>query len=130
MGTSSTSKALSGEGVGYPSNTSALTCYQERHECELFSVQASGLQIFSTGIPEMFAVRVWEPDRIIADFAGPCGNQPNAAFAKEWQASTSETLIIDRKRETVELSVHPCSEAKLYHWTIENPSFWQNIKKK
>ena len=34
---------LSGEGVGHPSNTSALFCYQERHECEMVFVNASGL---------------------------------------------------------------------------------------
>src|SRR5215831_16367483 len=120
---------LSGEGVGYPNNTSNLICHKERHECEMVFVNTSGLQIFSLGIADIFAVSVWEPDRIIADFAAPCGIPPNAVFAKEWQASTSETLIIDRKRETVELSVHPCTEAKLYHWTIENPSFWRNIEK-
>jgi hypothetical protein len=117
---------LSGEGVGYPSNTSALICYQERHECEMILVNASGLQIEPLEIPDILRVSVWEPDRIIADFTAPCGNP--FKFAKEWQASTSETLIIDRKRETVELSVHPCNEVKLNHWTIENPSFWQNIE--
>jgi hypothetical protein len=120
---------LSGDGVGYPSNTSALTCYQERRECEMVVVSAAGLQVFSLGIPEAFTVRVWEPDRIVADLAAPCGNPPNAVFAREWQASTSETLIIDRKLETAELSVHPCNEAKLYHWTIENPPFWQKMEK-
>src|SRR5271169_5440947 len=119
---------LSGDGVGYPSNTSALTCYQERQECEMIFVGAQGRQVFSLGMPDIFTVRVWAQDRIVADFASPCGNPPNAVFAKEWQASTSETLIIDRTRETVELNEHPCNEKKLYHWTFENPPFWESLK--
>jgi hypothetical protein len=117
---------LTGDGVAYPSNTTAVTCYQDRNECELILVAAQGRLVFSLGIPESFTVRVWAKDRIVADFAAPCLTPPsNPAFAKGWQASTSETLIIDRARETVELNEHPCTDAKLYHWTIENPPFWQ-----
>jgi hypothetical protein len=92
---------LSAEGVNHPTNTSAVTSYQERHQCELVVVSTAALQIFSLGIPHTFIARDWEPDRIVADFATPCGNPPNAVFAKEWQVSTSETLIIDRNRQTL-----------------------------
>lgn len=121
---------LSGDGVGYPRNTTALTCYQERQECDMVFVGTQGRQIFSLGLPQIFTARVWEKDRIIADFDSPCGKPPNAVFAKSWQTSTSETLIIDRARETVELNEHPSNEKAVYHWTIENPKLWENLSKR
>lgn len=121
---------LSGHGIGYPSNTSALTCYQGEQQCEMIFVGAQGRQVFSLGLPQTFTVYVWAQDRIVADFDSPCGNPPNPVSAKEWQTSTSETLIIDRKRETVELNEHPCNKKRLYHWTIEDPPFWQKLKKR
>jgi hypothetical protein len=48
---------------------------------------------------------------------------------KEWQAIGSDTWVIDRKRHTAELIDRPCNEAKTYHWTIENPPFWEKPQK-
>jgi hypothetical protein len=104
---------LSAEGVSHPTNTSAITCYQGRQECELIVVSAVGLRIFSLGIPETFTVRVWEPARIVAEFVAPCENPPKVISGNGRQASMSETLIIDRNRQTAELNQLPRNDAKL-----------------
>jgi hypothetical protein len=70
----------------------------------------------------------------VADFAVLCGKKPKSGFPdnpllkEEWHANASDTWIIDRTRQTAELSDHPCLGAKTYHWTIEDPPFWKKAK--
>jgi hypothetical protein len=125
---------LTGEGIGYKNNRSALTCYQDMRECIGIHIGTQGSQVFSIGPPVLFTVRLWTADRIVADFAVPCGDKPKSGFPdnpllkEEWQAAASDTWIIDRTRQTAELSDHPCLGAKTYHWTIEDPPFWKKAK--
>jgi hypothetical protein len=119
---------LTGEGLGYKNNHVGLTCYREKAECLEVLINTAGSQVFSPGLPIVFDVRLWTADRIIADLAAPRGRPPNAVFAKEWQATVSETWIVDRVRQTAEFIDHPCNEARTYHWTIEDPPFWRRVK--
>jgi hypothetical protein len=121
---------LTGDGVGYKNNRSALTCYREARECLAIHIDSAGLQVFSIYPPIRFTVRLWTADRIMADLAEPCGNPPNELFKREWQTTVSDTWIIDRARQTAELIDHPCAEAKTHHWTIEDPPFWKKIKER
>ena len=101
-------------------------------------MDSEGIQVFSITTPTFFTIRVWTADRILADFAAPCGvdtriPQPalgEPPFKEEWQTTLSETWIIDRKRETAELIEHPCLGAKTYRWTIEDPPFWKEAKER
>lgn len=125
---------LTGDGIGYKNNRSVLTCYQDRQECLAIHIDAEGRQVFSIDLPVAFTVRLWTADRIVADFAAPCGDKPKSAFPdnpllkEEWQTTVSDTWIIDRTRQTAELIDHPCLGAKTYHWRIEDPPFWKKAK--
>jgi hypothetical protein len=127
---------LTGDGIGYKNNRSAVTCYHDTRECTATHIEAAGRQVFYNGLPNIFTVRVWKPDRIVADFAVPCGEKPKSSFPdspfskEEWQSTASDTWIIDRARQTAELTDHPCLGAKIYHWTIEDPPFWKKAKSK
>jgi hypothetical protein len=105
---------LSGDGIRYKNNRSALTCYQDRRECLAIHIDAQGTQVFSIGPPVVFTVRLWTADRIIADFNALCGG--------------FDSWIVDRTRQTAELIDHPCLGDKTYHWTIEDPPFWTKGK--
>ena len=119
---------VTGDGIGYKNNRSALTCYQQRKECLVVHMESEGMQVFSIGPPSVFTIRVWTADRITADLDAPCGNPPSARFKDDWQVTESHTWIIDRTRQTAELVDHNCLGAKTYHWTIEDPPFWGEVK--
>jgi hypothetical protein len=125
---------LTGDGIGYKNNRSAVTCYRDTRECIVTHIEAGGRQVFSIGLPDIFTVRVWKPDRIVADFAVSCGEKPKSSFPdnplskEEWQSTASDTWIIDRARQTAKLTDHPCLGAKIYHWTVEDPPFWKKAK--
>jgi hypothetical protein len=74
---------LTGDGIGYKNNRSSLTCYRESRECLGVHIEAEGLQVFSIGLPASFTVRVWTTDRIVADFAVPCGKAPGAQVKQD-----------------------------------------------
>lgn len=125
---------LTGDGIGYKNNRSALTCYHDTEECISTHIDVQGNQVFSIGPPVTFTVRLWTEDRIVADFAVFCGTKPKSGFPddpllkEKWNSNASDTWIIDRTRQTAELSDHPCLGAKTYHWTIEDPPFWRKNK--
>lgn len=73
-------------------------------------------------------VRLWTADMVIADIAAPCGVPPLEKLKEQWRATSSTRWIIDRKRETAEVIEHTGLGSKLYHWTIEDPPFWKNVK--
>jgi hypothetical protein len=93
---------LTGDGIGYKNNRSALTCYHDTGECIATHVDAEGRQLFLIGPPVIFTIRLWAADRIVADFAVPCGKKPKSDFPdsplskEEWQSNASDTWIIDR----------------------------------
>src|SRR6266404_2194469 len=71
---------LTGDGIGYKNNRSAVTCYQDRRECLAIHIDAEGRQVFPIGPPLPFTVQLWTADRIVADFAAPCGEKPKSGF--------------------------------------------------
>jgi len=118
---------LTGDGVGYKDNRWSITCFQSSRGCLSVRIETLGVQVFPIGIPGSFTVRVWTPDRIVADDSAPCGAKPDRV-KEDWQTVTSDTWIIDRNRQTAELIEHPCLGSKTYHWTIEDPPFWKKAK--
>lgn len=110
--------ALTGDGIAYKNNWAVLTCFRQTRECELVQINTLGRQVFSVYIPMIYTVRVWTPDRIVADMDESCGPYGKPHFQ-------SETWIVDRRGNTVEMIKHACNEAKPYRWTIENPAYWK-----
>jgi hypothetical protein len=105
---------LTGEGLAYKENRSAISCYRDRKECIGTHFDAEGMQVFSLHSPEFYTIRAWTPNRVTADTTTACGGL--------------ETWIIDRTKQTAELTTRPCSEEMTYHWTIEEPPFWRDEK--
>jgi hypothetical protein len=106
---------LTGDGVGYVNNHTVLTCYQRLAECDAIQIDSQGMEVFSTNIPMPYVVRVWSADRILADAHLLCDD----GF---------ETWIIDRHKQTAELSERPCKDPKTYHWTLEDSAYWKKLK--
>jgi hypothetical protein len=121
---------LTGDGIAYKNNRSVVTCYDDpdRQACTSTRIDTTGSQVRMIGPPVSYTVRLWTADRIVADFAVPCGNQPVHQLKLEWRTTASDTWVIDRKRKTAELIEHPCLGAATYHWTIEDPPFWKKAK--
>jgi hypothetical protein len=125
---------LTRDGIGYKNNRSAVTCYRDTRECIVTHIEAGGRQVFSIGLPDIFTVRVWKPDRIVADFAVSCGEKPKSSFRdnplskEEWQSTASDTWIIDRARQTAELTDHPCLGAKITTGQSKTPSFGRKLR--
>ena len=71
---------LTGDGVGYKNNRSALTCAHDTGECIATHIDTEGRQAFSIGPPVIFTIRLWTADRIVADFALRCGEKPKSSF--------------------------------------------------
>lgn len=77
---------VTGKGIGYKVNRSAMTCYRERRECILTHVDTQGWQAFSIGSPLLFDILEWDKDLIVADLPGlkmpsghPCSGSPGGS---------------------------------------------------
>ena len=90
-----------------------IWCYQEARVCSAGTVSAHGKVVSVwTAIP--FSIKLWAPDRIIAERELVCG--------------VHETWLIDRLRKTAEYFGASCLTHQTYHWTIEDPLFSKKAK--
>lgn len=116
---------LTGSGIGYKDNTTAITCYKDKMECLVNSVEGiseNSCQISRLDSPISYPVIKWDDSLIVASTENPYDN-----------FSCSKTTInIDRKskvtewvQEPINQSVLSCknSDNKTYKWTIEDPSW-------
>jgi hypothetical protein len=105
-----------------PDNTTrwVFWCYQERRECSEFFIKAAGggpLVSILPGIPLAYSIKVWAPDRIVAELELGCGDR--------------ETLLLDRLRKTAEVFGGSCGDkTRPTHQTIEDPPAWTKFKKR
>jgi hypothetical protein len=85
-----------------------IWCYHEARVCSACTVRAHGTVVSVwTAIP--FPIKLWAPDRIIAERELVCG--------------LHETWLIDRLRKTAEYFGASCLTHQAYHWTIQGPLF-------
>jgi hypothetical protein len=121
---------VTGEGIGYKVNRSAMTCYRDRRECILTHVDTQGLQAFSIGPPLFLDILKWDKDLIIADIPGlkmpsghPCGGNPGGT-----------TWYIHRDTQITVIQENFCSlatgERGFYSWTIEEDPFYKTTLSK
>jgi hypothetical protein len=97
-----------GKGVSPDTNRWVLWCYQERRECLQIIIIANGTFIsLLTPIPIIYSIKIWAPDRIVAQRDLACGLQ--------------ETWLLDRLREKAEFFGATCLGKKPATWTIEDP---------
>ena len=58
---------LTGDGVPYKNNTTAVTCYLERKECEVSSVEQIGdKHIGRLASPDSYPIKRWDQHEIVA----------------------------------------------------------------
>jgi len=104
-----------GEGASPDTNRWALWCYQASRECLEIMIRASGKFVsIETPIPYTYTVKVWAPDRIVAQRDLACGLR--------------ETWLLDRLKKTAEFFGASCMENKTPSWTIEDPPWWRKAK--
>jgi hypothetical protein len=118
---------LTGEGIGYPNNTTEIVCYRSDMRCITASVdQLSPRQVGSMGPPLELAVTNWSASVVTA--VGPSEG-----------TCARLTINIDRRAEGVEWVQEPINQSQLfcknastktYKWSIENPPFWQRMKER
>jgi len=117
------SGTLTGEGVGNPNNTYSIACFQDRKECWMTSVEASGLHIGRMDSPYAYDIRKWSPYEVIAGDDGTFG-------------CFKTTITIDRQSQQVLWVEEPVnqtqvmcakSENKIRKYTIENSPGWKKI---
>src|ERR1700757_1853851 len=101
-----------GEGASPDTTRWALWCYQDRRECLAILIKAYGTLVsILTATPLTYTVKVWAPDRIVAELDLPCGSR--------------ETWVVDRLTHTAGLFGGSCDGSDTRHWTIEDPPSWK-----
>lgn len=114
---------LTGEGVPYENNTTAVTCYKNRMECLTIGINQIGPnQVSRLDSPDSYPVTKWDANEIVARGPGDVVN------------CRQVTISIVRKTEMllwVEEPINQASaacknaETRLLKWTIED---WREVK--
>jgi hypothetical protein len=115
--------SLTGPHVGYKNNYTAITCYQDRMECVMTTVDQIGEnQIGRVGLPDFMDVTKWDKDVIVA------GEQTDIAGCRHL------TITILRPAETAYGNEEPTKSSnpeckkesqEIVKWTIEDPPSWK-----
>ena len=101
-----------GEGASPDTARWALWCYQERGQCLAILIKTYGALVsILTSTPLIYRVKVWAPDRIVAELDLPCGSR--------------ETWVVDRLTHTAGLVGGSCDGSQTRYWTIEDPPSWK-----
>ena len=113
---------LTGDGVGYPSNTVTIICEKSSMKCEETMIDQIGRnQVSPIDIPVSFPVEIWT-DKMIA------------AATREMCSKTS--IYILRKTQEVQWTQQPIKtldnrcigfDSKIYTWEIKNPPYWAQL---
>lgn len=113
---------LTGEGVSYPNNSTAITCFKDRRECLVYSIEQIGQnQISRLDIPQIYELSKWSEEEVV---------MTQSALNN----CRKETVTIVRKSQTVvwvqeatNQSQASCvnSDTRLYKWSIDRPAAWK-----
>ena len=111
--------ALTGAHVGYPNNNTAITCYQDRMECVVSSVQQIGSnQIGRIDMPDFYDVKKWDKDTIVANGQVDVFNCRRLTITIV--RTTQSALWVEAP---ISSSNPKCKDAnkELLNWTIDDP---------
>lgn len=117
------SGTLTGEGLGYPNNTHAVSCWQHQKECYVASIEQIGPnQISRLDGPWVYPVVKWTANQVVAQEDAPCART---------------TLTLDRNPQVV-LWVHEpinqtepsCarSETKIKKYSLDDSIGWKRTE--
>jgi hypothetical protein len=115
--------ALTGPHVGYKNNYTVITCYRDRMECVVTTVDQIGEnQIGRVDLPAFLDITKWDKDVIVA------GEQTDIAGCRQL------TITILRPVETAYWNEEPIKSSnpeckkesqEIMEWTIEDPPSWK-----
>ena len=81
------------------------------------SIKADGTLVsILTSTPLIYRVKVWAPDRIVAELDLPCGSR--------------ETWVVDRLTHTAGLVGGSCDGSHTRYRTIEDPPSWKKASER
>lgn len=119
---------LTGPGIGYQNNTTAIACYLDLRECFTYSVNQIGPnQIGRLDAPVRYPVTEWDEHKIVARDVGDAAD------------CNMVTITIDRKSESALWVTEPtnqtrtqCKDAnnKILKWTVEDSPGWKTVFRK
>ena len=114
---------LTGEGVQYKNNTTAIVCYKERMECVTYGVEQIGPnQIGRLDSPLAYPVTKWDSYEIVAAGAGDTANCRKVTIS-----IVRQTELVVWVEEPINQASAACKNAdtRLLKWTIEDSPFWR-----
>lgn len=120
------SGTLTGDGLAYKNNSYSVTCYEERRECVVYSVdQIDFNQVGYLDVPTSYPITKWTPFEIVASDVGPFN-------------CTRVTISLERKTEEAVWVEEPnnqssaackTADTQVRKFTIESPPFWHAVPK-
>jgi hypothetical protein len=116
---------LTGDGVGYPNNSTAISCYRDRMECLTYSVEQIGPnQVSRLDILAPISVTKWDAGEVVASTSS---DLPNCR--KDTVSIIRKTEAVVWVQEPINQSQAVCkkSETRILKWTIEDPPGWKTI---
>lgn len=119
---------LTGDGVGYENNTTAITCFRDRMECLTYSIQQIGAnQVSRLDSPVMYPVIKWDAHEIVASGSADAFACRKLTISI---ARTSQTVVW--VEEPINQGAAACkdSEMRVLKWTIEDPPGWKALESK
>jgi hypothetical protein len=123
IGSVGISGTLTGDGVGYKNNTISISCFKDRGECYVSSVQQIGHnQIGRMQNVDIFPITKWNADEVVA--------------IQDVMDCTRFTIVLERKSQTALYAREPINQTrpgclardkKVYKWTIEDSPGWKEM---
>ena len=113
---------LTGEGLAYENNTTAIACYKERMECISYGVNQIGPnQIGRLDSPRAFSITKWDVSEIVA-----AGNRLPGDCHQETISIVRQSQLAVWIVEPINQASAACKDAdtRLRKWTIEDAPFW------
>jgi len=99
IGSVAISGTLTGDGVGYKNNTISISCFKDRGECYVSSVQQIGHnQIGRMQSVDIFPITKWSADEVIA--------------VEDIMDCTRTTIVLERKSKTALYAREPINQTR------------------
>jgi len=119
------SGTLTGDGTGYKNNTITISCFKDRRECYIASIQQIGHNHMGSIDVDIFPIMKWNADEVVA-----------AGDITELNCSRT-TIVIERKSKAAQYVQEPVNQTrprclkfpdpKVHKWTIKDPPLWKEM---
>ena len=117
------SGTLTGDGIAYENNTISISCYKDRRECYIASVEQIGHnQIGRLQSVAIYPITKWSADEVVA--------------VQDIMDCTRTTIVLEHKSKTALYAREPINQTrpgclavdkKVYKWTIEDSPGWKKM---